>query len=189
MKIRFLQVLAAVAAVLFVSQPAAAGECDTRDALFRAAEESGVRLNYEQTVTASSEHVSFAGTSIAGFEQVSASQLRDGADAGFIYLDAPRSGIPAGFYRLHAQAPEPRLGTHKGTVNLVSREGKVVAQVPASMETWSMEVPRPLPFERTLMDTHVRNEPSTGGGSEARIKIIITIHCPNGTTITIIFDL
>jgi hypothetical protein len=180
---QFLKVFAAVAAVLFVSQPATAAECDTREALFKAAAEAGVPLNQEQTVTASAPGVSFAGTSIAGFEQVSATRLPEGADAGFIYLDAPGSGIPTGFYRLNAQASEPRLGTYDGTVGLIAADGKEVARLPATLDTWSLEVPRTLPYSQTRMAAQLDSEPV--GDQAARIKITITIRCPNGTTITI----
>lgn len=186
MKKQFLKVFAFIAAVLFVAQPAVASECDTREALFKAAAESGVKLNLEQTVTASSESITFAGSSIAGFEQIPATRLPRGVDAGFIYLNAPESGIPADFYRLHTQAPNPQKGVHEGTVSLVSRSGKVVAQLPATLETWSMEVPRPLPYERTLMEAQLHNEPaSSEGAMAARPRLTIIIRCPNGTTIII----
>jgi hypothetical protein len=66
--------------------------------------------------------VSFAGTRIAGFEDVPATRLPEGADAGFIYLDAPASGIPTGFYRLNARAEAPRLGSYDGSVGLISAD-------------------------------------------------------------------
>jgi hypothetical protein len=184
MKMQFLKVFAAVATVLLVSQPAVAAECDTREALFKAAAEAGVKLNQEQTVTATAPGVSFAGTSIAGFEQVPATQLTKGADAGFIYLDAPETGIPTGYYRLNARAEAPQLGTYEGTVGLISADGKEVARVPATMETWSMEVPSTLPYAQTRMSAQLDRDPM----GEQPARIIIIIRCPNGTTIIIIID-
>jgi hypothetical protein len=182
MRNQILKVFALVAAVLFGSTPAEAAECPPCDWLWEAANTARVSINREQTVTASAPGVSFAGTSVAGFEQVPATQLPRGADAGFIYLDAPTSGIPAGYYRLNARAANPQLGTYEGTVSLISMEGKEVARVPATMETWSMEVPRPLPYAQTAMDVHVSHDPSTGGEPS---RIIIIIYCPNGTIIII----
>ncbi|MBZ4421503.1 hypothetical protein [Myxococcus sp. RHSTA-1-4] len=168
------------------AQPAATAECsDPRTDLFKAAEAAGVPINHEQTVTATAEGITFAGTSIAGFEQVPATRFPEGVDVGFIYLDAPETGIPTGFYRLnaHANREDVRLGTYPGTVGLISGDGKEVARVPATMDTFSMEVPEALPFPRTLMDARiaVQNPRDTLD----RI-IIIVIQCPNGTTIVII---
>lgn len=206
MKTQLLKVVGLVAAMLFTpgsalagdrlaaylpradSKPAATAECtDPRTALFKAAEEAGVPLNHAQTVTASAEGVTFAGTSVAGFEQVPATRFPEGVDVGFVYLDAPRSGIPAGFYRLnaHANREDIQQGTYRGTVGLISGDGKEVARVPAQMDTWSMEVPSPLPFERTSLEARI--QPRDFGHPAERI-IIIIIRCPNGTTIVIIFD-
>lgn len=208
MKTPFLKVVGLVAAMLFApgsalaggrlatylpraeAQPAATAECtDPRTALFKAAEEAGVPLNHAQTVTASAEGVTFAGTSVAGFEQVPATRFPEGVDVGFVYLDAPRSGIPAGFYRLNAHANEEDIqkGTYRGTVGLISGEGKEVARVPAQMDTWSMEVPSPLPFERTSLEARI--QPRDFGHPAADRIIIIIIRCPNGTTIVIILDI
>jgi hypothetical protein len=183
---QLLKVVALVVAVLFVSEPAAAGECDTRAALFKAAEAAGVPLNHEQTVTTSAPGVSFAGTSIAGFEKVPATRLPEGVDAGFIYLDAPNSGIPAGFYRLNARASKPQVGTYEGVVSLIAQDGKEVVKLPASMETWSMEVPSELPYEQTLMEAQLYSEPGAEAARPVLPRLLsIVIYCPNGTIIII----
>ncbi len=182
----FLRIFACVATVLCLAQPALAGECDMKEALFNAARQAGVELNREQTVTASSPGVSIAGTSIAGFEQVPATELPAGVRAGFIYLDARESGIPAGFYQLKVQAREPKEGTYEGTVSLISMEGKEVAILPASMETWSMDVPDPLPFEQTRMEIQRHIDLGDKDGVGRRDYVIIIYHCPNGTTFVFI---
>ncbi|MFP2911041.1 hypothetical protein ACLESD_39605 [Pyxidicoccus sp. 3LFB2] len=204
MKTQSLKVVGFVAAMLFASSAFASGsrlaaympradapapraeQCtDPREQLIKAAEEAGVKLNREEIVTASSKDVNFVGTSIEGFEQVPATDLPKGVDAGFVYLDAPATGIPAGFYRLNAHANEEDIqkGTYQGTVGLIGADGKEVARMPATMETSSLSVPNPLPYARTRMETRVG-----GIGSPDRHEIIIiVIHCPNGTTIVIIF--
>ncbi|MCY1023641.1 hypothetical protein [Pyxidicoccus sp. MSG2] len=204
MKTQSLKVVGFVAAMLFASsafagentrlgtylaradiqQPASAPQCsDPKAQLIEAADKAGVKLNVEQIVTASSEDVNFVGTSIQGFEQVPATDLPKGVDAGFVYLDAPRSGIPAGFYRLNAHADEKDIqkGTYQGTVGLIGADGKEVTRLAATMETSSLSVPNPLPYARTRLETRIGTH-----NPERQDIIIIIIHCPNGTTIIIV---
>jgi hypothetical protein len=203
MKTQPLKVFGFVAAMLFASsafagentrlgtylaradtQAAPAEQCtDPKSDLIAAADKAGVKLNVEQIVTASSEDVTFAGTSIQGFEQVPATDLPKGVDAGFVYLDAPATGIPAGFYRLnaHANKEDVRKGSYPGTVGFIGADGKEVARVAATMETSSLTVPNPLPYARTRLETRIGTQTP-----ERQDIIIIIIHCPNGTTIIII---
>jgi hypothetical protein len=205
MKTQSLKVVGFVAAMLFASsafagdntrlgtylaradiqQPASAPQCsDPKSDLIAAADKAGVKLNVEQIVTASSEDVTFVGTSIEGFEQVPATDLPKGVDAGFVYLDAPKSGIPAGFYRLNAHADEKVIqkGTYQGTVGLIGADGKEVTRLAATMETSSLSVPNPLPYARTRLETRIGGQTTP----DRQDIIIIIIHCPNGTTIIIV---
>ncbi|QSQ19147.1 hypothetical protein JY651_27785 [Pyxidicoccus parkwayensis] len=202
MKFQSLKVVGFVAAMLFASsalagesrlgtylaradvQSAPAQQCsDPRSDLIAAADKAGVKLNVEEIVTASSKDVTFVGTSIEGFEQVPATDLPKGVDAGFVYLDAPASGIPAGFYRLnaHANKEDVQKGTYPGTVGFIGADGKEVARVAATMETSSLTVPNPLPYARTRLETRIGTQ-----NPERQDIIIIIIHCPNGTTIIIV---
>lgn len=166
------------------TQPATAGACtDPRGDLIAAASAARVPINVEQIVTATSEKVAVTATSVAGFEQVPATRFPVGVDVGFVYLNAPESGIPAGFYRLNARASstDVRVGTYPGSVSLFSGDGREVARLPATMETSSLQVPQPLPFARTLVDARIDTS-----NPAAPARIIIIIRCPNGTTIIII---
>ncbi|MFP2933349.1 hypothetical protein ACLESO_51025 [Pyxidicoccus sp. 3LG] len=159
---------------------------DLATELASAADERGIPINQEQLVTTTSESITFAGTSIAGFEQVSAAEFPYGVDVGFVYIDAPELDLPAGFYTLNAHANEEdiRVGTYEGTVGLIDQEGQEVARVAATFETSSITVPEPLPFERTQVE--VRTEIEDGQGLRIHRRLIIIIRCPNGTIIIII---
>lgn len=153
-----------------------------RDAMVRAAEEAGVAIYPDQMSSAASDGASVTAATIKGYEQVPPSDLAKGTDIGFIHLDAPKSGIPAGFYRLHASADpsEVRVGKFAASVDLVDGSGKVVATVPATAEASSLSVPEPLPFARTAVRTSI----SSGHEYEPQ-SIIIVIICPNGVIIII----
>lgn len=137
------------------------------------------------------EGVTVATTTVTGFEAVLASTLPGGVNAGFIYLDAVDSGIPAEFYTLRASAaPEAlRIGEFPGKVELVSASGAVAAALPASIDAFSLQVPDPpLPFPRTTISQDLeRTDDATGSINRARRgwRITFTIRCPNGATIRI----
>lgn len=189
-----MNVFAVVAAVLFSSTTAWAGAPEAqlvsapandadRRALIQAAQRAQVPINVEQIVSASSDHVTFVGTSIAGFEQVPATQFPEGTDVGFVYVDFPTAGIPAGYYRVrtHAAGEDVTVGTYPGTTEFISPEGKVVARLPSTIDTHSLEVPNPLPYPQTVVDASIDEAQAW------RISVTLTIRfqCPNGSTVTI----
>jgi hypothetical protein len=153
-----------------------------RDQMVQGAEKAGVAIYPDQMVSVSNDGGSVTAATLRGYEQVPPANLAKGTDVGFIHLDAPKSGIPAGFYRLHASADpaDVRVGKFEATVDLVDENGKVVATVPATADASSLEVPSPLPFERTA----VRASISSGQTNEPQ-SIIIIIICPNGVIIII----
>jgi hypothetical protein len=182
-------VFALIASLAFVTGPASAQEpCNTdlRARLLDAANQAGVAVNPDDILTSVNEGGTVATTTIAGYEGVPGSALPGGVNAGFIYFDAPGSGIPAGFYTLRASAQQEdlRVGGFPGRVELVSAGGEVAANLPASIDAFSLEVPNPLPFPRTTITQDLQR---TGGSATLtkafRWRITITIRCPNGTTI------
>ncbi|MCE9672776.1 hypothetical protein LY474_33720 [Myxococcus stipitatus] len=147
-------------------------------------------LNKEQIVTSTSEKITFAGTSIAGFEQVPAARFAEGVDAAFVYVNAPELGIPEGHYRVNARANEEdiQVGKYPGTVGLIDKDGKEVVKLPANIETFSLTVP----------DTAARGA-GPGGRTQLGLQqhyemnndrfrgpfFYIVIYCPNGSIIYI----
>ncbi|RKG92851.1 hypothetical protein [Corallococcus terminator] len=210
---KFVQAFSLVAALVLTSTTAVAGErlaaylprldapkaptlecTDPRAQLHEAAKKAGVDINPEETVTVSKDGLTFAGSSIAGFEQVPASALPEGVDFGFTFLDAPQAGIPAGYYKLRARAAaeDIQVGEYRGEVDVIDASGKAVARLPATMQTSSVEVPKPLPFARTTVDAQFRQTNFIGGRPDQLSRyhhtLIIIYHCPNGTTFIIFLD-
>ncbi|MCP3162138.1 hypothetical protein [Myxococcus qinghaiensis] len=188
MRNRLLSVFAVVAAVLFTSGPAAwAGESQPSGvdakALIDAAHAAKVPINVEEIVSATSKNVTFVGTSIAGFEQVPATEFPNGTDVAFAYVDFPAAGIPAGYYRLktHAASDDVTVGAYPGTTEFISLDGKVVARLPSSIDTHSLEVPNPLPFPRTVVEASIDEVQAW----KITITVSVTVRCPNGSTITV----
>lgn len=155
--------------------------------LIQAAASAGIPINQGQIVTATSETITAAATSIAGFEQIPATRFPQGVNVGFVFLNAPSLGIPAGYYRLNAtaNAQDIRVGSYGGAVGFFSPSGAQVARLPATFETTSLSVPSPLPFPRTQVSLRIDTEQITGA-AQRRSYLVIIIHCPNGTTIVIV---
>lgn len=187
---RLMSVFAVLAAVLFSAGPAWAAETEStastdaeRKALLEAANRAQVPINFEQIVTATSENVALVGTSIAGFEQIPATQFANGTNIAFVYLDLPASGIPAGYYRLRTTAARQDItvGNYPGTTEFISQDGKVVARLPSSIDTTSLQVPNPLPYPRTLVDATIEESDA----KRLTLTLTIRVRCPNGSTVTI----
>lgn len=153
-----------------------------REQMVEAARDAGIAIYPDQMSSASNDEASVTAATLKGYEQVPPANLAKGTDVGFIHLDAPRSGIPAGFYRLRASADpsEVRVGRFDVDVDLVDGSGRVVATVPGSAEASSLSVPNPLPFERTAARTSI-----SSGPTQEPQSIIIIIICPNGVIIII----
>jgi hypothetical protein len=181
MKIKAFLVFVLMATLAFFAGSATAQTVD-REQMVQAAEKASVAIYPDQMSSASNDEASVTAATLRGYEQVPPAALARGTDVGFIHLDAPRSGIPAGFYRLRASADpsEVRVGEFGVDVDLIDGSGKVVATVPGRADASSLTVPNPLPFERTTVRASVpswtTNEPQS---------IIIIIICPNGVIIII----
>lgn len=182
MKSKGFLVFVLMATLAFFGTSATAQIGPDREEMVQAAEKAGVSIYPDQMSSAASDGASVTAATIKGYEQVPPADLAKGTDIGFIHLDAPKSGIPAGFYRLHASADssEVRVGKFAASVDLVDGSGKVVATVPATADASSLAVPDPLPFERTAVRTSI----SSGAEYEPQ-SIIIIIICPNGVIIII----
>lgn len=178
-------VFALVAALIFVAGSAWAAGPSCSDQfkvpLAEAAKAAGVAVNTDSVVTTSGEGYTIAATTIQGYEQVGASALPGGVDTGFVYLDAPGSGIPSGFYTLRttADAGSVRVGEFDAKVELVGADGSVAAALPARVEASSTEVPNPLPYERTAIQ--ISSRPRWND----YIIIDIIYFCPNGMIVHI----
>lgn len=121
--------------------------------LVSAAEAAGAPIYPEELMVMVHGQNTFAVAPVQGFENAPAGDLAHGSDMAFAYINFPGSTIPAGNYLLRARAPESgiRFGEYEGTLEFVDVDGAVVATLPLKMNTFSMMVPDPLPYPRTVI--------------------------------------
>ena len=165
---------------------AATNSCqDPKSELAEVAAAAGYPINPEETVFASNADITTVASSIAGFESVPASGFIKGVDMGFMYLDAPGSGIPAGYYRLNTQAAAEDIheGEYGGTVRLIDLNGNVAGELSARIQTFSLEVPKEPPFPRTTVSAMMV---PYSGPRWHYTRTTYVYYCPNGSII--IFD-
>lgn len=117
-----------------------AGEPDLAAQLAQSAKEVGIPINVEETVTATAPVLRLAVSSIQGFEQVPAADLPTGSDIGYLYLDAPSSGLATGYYTLRVSVdPEATpSGQNAGRVDLIDAGGEVVQTLDTALEIDSL---------------------------------------------------
>ncbi|MFY2560762.1 hypothetical protein ACN469_24370 [Corallococcus terminator] len=108
-----------------------------------AAQEAGVPIHPGLISTSTSDLFVVSAGAVVGLEDISALQYAQGVDVAFVYLDAPGSTIPKGYYRLNAmaKASDIRVGTYAGSVGFFDKAGQEVARVAATFETASVTRP------------------------------------------------
>ncbi|GEN11709.1 hypothetical protein SAMN05443572_11571 [Myxococcus fulvus] len=151
---------AALAAVLFLAsssvraeEPRRASEVsvsgaslactDLPGALSLAAQEAGVPIHPGRIATSTSDLFVISAGAVIGLENLSALEYAQGVDVAFVYVDAPGSDIPAGYYRLRAtaKANDIHVGTYPGSVGFFDKTGQEVARVVGTFETSSVTSP------------------------------------------------
>lgn len=165
-------------------------------AVERAAARAGVAVNLDSLAQGTGNGATVVIGSIAGLENVPATELPNGVDTAFGYLELPtgpggvQPNLPAGFYTFRVSASRqtvedalkasggvpPDTASFDGRPNvpgaeveLIDAEGRVAAVVPARLAVFSPTVPPDAISPRTLV------EPTMG----ARY-INVWIVCPNG---------
>lgn len=161
------------------AMPSAA--CDPKSELVTAAAEAGVPIYPEELMVMVHGENTFAVAPVKGFENAPAGALSGGSDMAFAYIDFPGSTIPTGNYTLRPKAPEDSIhpGEYEGTLDLVSTAGDVVASLPLKMNTFSMTVPNPLPYPRTVITGawKMGEEPdSSSASATAQVKPVPAHH-------------
>jgi hypothetical protein len=106
--------------------------------------EAGQRLNVPVR-TSNAAYAKHNGSSVLtaaamNLEQIPATELRHGIDLGIAYIDAPAMQLPRD-YRVRATADVSQPGRTTGIVALIDQSGRTAAEVPASIDVWSMTVP------------------------------------------------
>ena len=165
-------------------------------AMARAAARAGVSVNPASLTQGTGNGATVVIGSITGMEGIPATELPDGVNAAFAYLDLPdgpggvQPNLPAGFYTLRVSAssetveealkasggvppdttgPTGRPSVPGVKVELVDAQGKVAMAIPGQLAVFSATVPPEAAKQRTLV------EPIIG----ARY-ITVWIICSNG---------
>jgi hypothetical protein len=148
---------------------------DTAQGLLEASAAAGIDVRAEEVFSISRAGDSFAAAPIVGWENVAATELRDGVDIAFAYVALSEPEVPAGYYTLRAFADATEVGTVDARVELVDDQGEVRAELPAQAEIHSLTVPDPAPFRNTF----ILAQPDRLG------RTLIWLRCPNGVCIRI----
>ncbi len=197
-----LVVVAVLCAVPSYSQPPELGRLldahkrPIAQAMAKAAARAGVSVNLDSLTQGSGNGADVVIGSISGLEKIPATQLPDGVNTAFAYLDLPtgpggaKPSVPAGYYTFRVSAsqetvdealkasggvppdttsPEGRPSVPGAEVELIDAQGNIVAVVPGRLAVFSPFVPEDQISPRTLV------EPIIG----ARY-INVWIVCPNG---------
>jgi hypothetical protein len=102
----------------------------TREML-EAAKEAKVSIETTQIAHASGPMGMVTNAGIAGTENITAEQLKQGADLMFVHVGGTRLRAPAGFYIVRVTAD---LATKQGKSSFIDRTGKSVAKLPVTIK-------------------------------------------------------
>jgi hypothetical protein len=145
--------------------------------LERASEAAGIDIQVDQRTTVSSPDAQVLVAPARYLERVPATQLPQGVNVGFGYIESRRENIPHGYYTFRAIADVTGPGMTEGRMQLIDSQGRVAAEVPATVEVYTMQPPDPLPFQATDV-TLVPVRPT--GGRRCNYGSEICYCCPNG---------
>lgn len=101
----------------------------------------GIPIRTERVVSVARERTLLITAPAVNLEDIPATALRQGADIAVAYVDSPGSRVPKGFYKLRAFADVRATGTIAGRIDFVDVAGKVVAEVPSTVEVQSLTLP------------------------------------------------
>lgn len=147
------------------------------------ANRAGSPVRADEVLTIVRKSATFITSPLRGYERIPATELARGADFAFAFVDAPKSGIPEGHYKLRAFAPNVRLGEIRGRVEFVNANGIVVKRVPATLRVKSLRVPSPLPFPHTRILGGIQNAGANVIEPDQATDIYVWVLCPNGAWI------
>lgn len=157
-----------------------------RQQMQSAAAQAGVGISTREMLTILRDDVTFLGAPMHGFENVPARALADGpVDVGFVYIEAPLSRIPVGYYTVRAstRGGDVAVGDLQGSVELVSTDGEVVATFPSLIRVDSLDVPANPRYNRTLFTGGVDANHDTG-----HRLINVWVICPNGWAVCFVMN-
>lgn len=157
-----------------------------RQQMKSAAAQAGVGISTREMLTILRDDITFLGAPMHGFENVPARALADGpVDVGFVYIEAPLSDIPVGYYSLRARTSggDVAVGDLQGSVELVGTDGAVVATFPGLIRIDSLDVPTDARYNRTIFAGALDADHGTGFR-----EIEVWIICPNGWAVCFVMN-
>jgi hypothetical protein len=136
--------------------------------LIAASKVAGIEVIEDEVLSVSRGQETFITAPIASWVHTPATELRNGINIAFVYVSAKEPHVPAGYYTIRAFADDIRVGKVAGRAQLIDRNGKVAAEIPAQVEIHSLTVP---PNARTVFVT-------TGDGPDGQLRL--WHRCDNG---------
>ena len=151
--------------------PCPKGE-SANDQLLTASKAAGVNVHAEELFTVSRGSETVTTAPIVGWEKIPATDLAKGVDFAYGYFSTQEPRVPAGNYTLRATADVRAVGTVKGRVQFVDRQGNVAAEVPADIEVHSLTVPAQAATQRSFVTSTLVVD-----------RIYVWHRCPNGVCV------
>lgn len=109
-------------------------------AMHRAAAQNGLRIETAGMSLVSKDGATMAATTILGLEQRPATDLVDGIDTGYIYVDGA-THLDPGFYLVRVTTRTAELGENAGVIELMDRSSTVVWREPTIINIRSLTLP------------------------------------------------
>lgn len=109
-------------------------------AMRRAASRDGLRIETAGMSVVSKDGATMAAATILGLEQRPATDLVDGIDTGYIYMDGA-THLDPGFYLVRVTTRTAELGDNVGVIELLDRSSTVVWREPTIINIRSLTLP------------------------------------------------
>lgn len=113
----------------------------TERLLTAAGNQLGVPVQTQPMVHYAQWGASFYIATAEKLDTTAAADLRSGVDLGVMYVDSPGQSYPKGYYRLRGLADAQQSGDVKGTIQVISGDGRVASELPATYTVDSMDAP------------------------------------------------
>jgi len=150
-----------------------------RHSLERAARRAKVQINTSEMITVLRADSTFIIAPLCDFDVSPATELPNGVDSAFAYIDSPDRQVPPGYYTLRVRTDAAEVGELPGTVEYVDRRGQVVSQVGVQVEVESLTLLDPPPFPHAVINLESRVA-TQGELSLVRRADVVIVCCPNG---------
>ena len=147
--------------------------------LVAASRSARIRVNPAEYFSITQGKETFSAAPAAGWENIPPTAMRNGVTIGFAYFSTEDPKIPRGYYTLKAFADVKEVGTVAARVQLIARNGKVVTEIPAQADVFSLTVP-PSSAKKVVITTDARRHVTDGASPLLPQGRIICFCCSNG---------